>query len=113
MVVVVQVDVAVGGVHHGEWLPLSQEDTLPLPDPRHPHNSKQRRLLITSLNGSVFETKKYRDNFLGPLFIFCESKLSKFIFVWPLTLRFNSILQYNELCSPLESVNRVQEYHSL
>jgi hypothetical protein len=29
-----QVDVVVGGVHHGERLPVGQEDTLPLPDPR-------------------------------------------------------------------------------
>ena len=68
MVVVVQVDVAVGGVHHGEWLPLSQEDTLPLPDPRHPHNNKQRRLLITSLNGSIFETTKIERQFFGAPF---------------------------------------------
>jgi hypothetical protein len=40
-----QVDVVVGGVHHGKRLPVCQEDTLPLPDPRqgatYPPNRKE------------------------------------------------------------------------
>jgi hypothetical protein len=53
-----QVDVVVGGVHHGKRLPVGQEDTLPLPDPRqgatYPPTSQNKQLLEDNPKICVF-----------------------------------------------------------
>ncbi len=54
--VVEQVDVVVGGVYHRQRLPVSAEDTLPLPDPRHDTTLEQHKVKATSSERKISES---------------------------------------------------------